>query len=88
MEKNNTDEKIIAIVPDLICLVDLEIFEPICTEDLKYGLRVNCLVFFWSFFNNKKFEFWKIIPCDPILKKPEILKICGPRAFGYNIDYN
>ena len=45
-------------------------------------------IFFWSFFNNKKFEFWKIIPCDPILKKPEILKICGPRAFGYNIDYN
>lgn len=33
-------------------MVDLETYEPILTEDLKFGLRVNVV----------------ILPCDPLLR--------------------
>ena len=37
------DGKPLAMVPDLICLVDLENAEPITAEDVKYGQRVNVI---------------------------------------------
>ena len=37
------DGKPLAMVPDLICLVDLENAEPITAEDVRYGQRVNVI---------------------------------------------
>ena len=37
------DEKPVAMVPDLICLVDLETAEPITAEAARYGQRVNVI---------------------------------------------
>ncbi|MGH2282644.1 DUF917 domain-containing protein, partial [Enterococcus faecalis] len=33
------DGQVIAITPDLICMVDLETLTPVTTESLKYGKR-------------------------------------------------
>ena len=27
------------------------------------------------------------IPCAPLLRTPELLRMMGPRAFGYDFDY-
>ena len=61
------DDKILAVVPDLICLVDQDSAEPITTEILRYGLRVTVLG----------------IPAPGMLKTPEALAVVGPEAFGY-----
>jgi len=63
---------IIASVPDLICMVDLETGEPITTEVLRFGLRVAVIG----------------LPCHPLLRTPDALAVIGPRAFGYEIDYH
>jgi DUF917 family protein len=62
-----TDDEILAVVPDLICLVDQDSAEPITTEILRYGLRVTVLG----------------IPAPGMLKTPEALAVVGPTAFGY-----
>jgi len=36
-------ERILAVVPDLICIVDSETAAPVTTEVLRYGLRVTVL---------------------------------------------
>jgi DUF917 family protein len=59
---------ILAVVPDLICLVDADTAEPITTEVLRYGLRVVVLG----------------IPAPAALKTPEALAVVGPAAFGYD----
>ena len=61
------DGDILAVVPDLICLVDEDTAEPITTEILRYGLRVVVLG----------------IPAPEMLKTPEALAVVGPAAFGY-----
>jgi DUF917 family protein len=61
------DGEILAVVPDLICLVDEDSAEPITTEIVRYGLRVVVLG----------------IPAPEMLKTPEALRVIGPRAFGY-----
>jgi DUF917 family protein len=61
------DDEILAVVPDLICLVDQDSAEPITTEILRYGLRVTVLG----------------IPAPEMLKTPEALAVVGPEAFGY-----
>ncbi|MFN8593196.1 MAG: DUF917 domain-containing protein [Thermomicrobiales bacterium] len=63
----STDGQILAVVPDLICLVDEDTAEPITTEILRYGLRVVVLG----------------IPAPEMLKTPEALVVVGPAAFGY-----
>lgn len=60
--------EILAVVPDLICLVDADTAEPITTELLRYGLRVVVLG----------------IPAPEALKTPEALAVIGPAAFGYD----
>lgn len=60
--------EILAVVPDLICLVDLDTAEPITTEVVRYGLRVVVLG----------------IPAPVELKTPEALAVIGPAAFGYD----
>ena len=65
-------DEILAVVPDLICLVDEDTAEPITTEILRYGLRVVVLG----------------IPAPELLKTPEALAVIGPAAFGYpDVEY-
>jgi uncharacterized protein len=62
------DGEILAVVPDLICLVDEDSAEPITTEIVRYGLRVVVLG----------------IPAPEMLKTQEALRFIGPEAFGYD----
>ncbi len=59
--------EILAVVPDLISLVDADTAEPISTEVVRYGMRVVVLG----------------IPAPEMLKTPEALDVVGPAAFGY-----
>ena len=68
---DGADEQILAVVPDLICIVDCETATPVTTEVLRYGLRVTVLG----------------IPAPPLLRTPEALAVVGPRAFGYDAAY-
>lgn len=61
----------LAVVPDLIALVDCDSGEPLTVEVLRYGFRVEVLV----------------LPPSPVLTTPEALRFVGPRAFGYDVDY-
>ena len=44
---------------------------PVTTEQVRYGLRVSVV----------------ILPANPLLKTPQALKVVGPRAFGFDVDY-
>ena len=65
------DGKIVATVPDLICLVDTETFAPVTTDALKYGKRVLVV-------GLRCFELWRC---------PAGLELVGPRYFGVDTDY-
>ena len=65
------DGQVVATVPDLICIVDLDTMVPITTESLKYGQRVLVLG----------------MPCDAKWRTPKGLATVGPRYFGYDLDY-
>ncbi|MCH9009731.1 MAG: DUF917 domain-containing protein [Chloroflexi bacterium] len=65
------DGKVVCIVPDLICIVDLERGEPITTELLRYGFRVTVLGF----------------PAPALWTTDAGLQVAGPQAFGYDLDY-
>jgi DUF917 family protein len=58
----------LAVVPDLICLVDEDYAEPVTTEIVRYGLRVVVLG----------------IPAPEQLKTENALSFVGPAAFGYD----
>ena len=63
--------RLVATVPDLICVLDDTNGEPITTEIVRYGLRVSVLG----------------IPAPHLLTTPQGLAVFGPRAFGYDADY-
>lgn len=65
------DGEVLASVPDLICILDVETGEPITTEALRYGFRVEVIG----------------IPCDRRWRTPRGLELVGPRYFGYDFDY-
>ncbi|HEX5167035.1 MAG TPA: DUF917 domain-containing protein [Thermomicrobiales bacterium] len=65
-------ETVLAVVPDLICIVDSETAEPVTTEILRYGLRVAVIG----------------MPAPLKLKTPEALAVIGPAAFGYDVPYD
>lgn len=65
------DGKIVAIVPDLITLVDTDRGEPITTEIVRYGLRATVIG----------------IPAPPQLTTAQALRFVGPPAFGYDLPY-
>jgi len=65
------DEKIITMVPDLICIVDSETGRAIGTEELRYGLRIDVLS----------------MPAPVLLRSEIALETVGPRAFGYDFDF-
>lgn len=60
------DGAVVAIVPDLICVVDYESAEPITTEGLRYGQRVRVLG----------------ISTPDMMRTPDALAAFGPAAFG------
>ena len=60
------DGEVVAIVPDLICVVDSDTAEPITTEGLRYGQRVRVLG----------------ISTPEMMRTPEALRTFGPSAFG------
>jgi DUF917 family protein len=61
-------ERVLASVPDLICVLDAETGAAITTEGLRYGQRVKVIA----------------APCDPRWHSPEGLELAGPRYFGYD----
>lgn len=63
--------EILAVVPDLICVLDAETAEPITTEELRYGQRVRVMA----------------VGVPPIMRTPEALAVWGPRHFGYDVEY-
>lgn len=65
------DGEIVAIVPDLITLVDTERGEPITTEVVRYGLRVTVLG----------------IEAPPQLTTDQAMQFVGPKAFGYDLPF-
>jgi hypothetical protein len=67
-EKNG---QVIAMTPDLICLVDYETLLPVTTESLKYGKRVRVIG----------------LPAHPKWRTEKGIETVGPRYFGYDYDY-
>jgi DUF917 family protein len=65
------DNKPVAMVPDLITVLDRERGVPILTEGLKYGQRTVVVG----------------IPCDPFWRTEPALKYVNPRYFKYDLDY-
>ncbi len=61
----------VAMVPDLICVVDSESGRPVATEELRYGMRVSALC----------------LPAPRLFRSPKALDVVGPRAFGYDFDF-
>ncbi len=65
------DGEIVAIVPDLITLVDSDRGTPITTEVVRYGLRATVIG----------------ISAPSQLTTAQALKFVGPPAFGYDLPY-
>ncbi len=63
--------RVLAVVPDLICVLDAESAEPITTEELRYGQRVKVMA----------------VSVPEIMRTPAALEVWGPRHFGYDIDF-
>ena len=59
-------DRTLAMVPDLICVLDQENAEPITTEGLKYGQRVRVVG----------------VSVPPVMRTPEALAVFGPQYFG------
>jgi DUF917 family protein len=60
-----------ATVPDLISVLDRDSAEPITTERLRYGQRVKVLA----------------VSAAPIMRSAAALRLFGPAAFGYALDF-
>ena len=66
-----TDGKVVASVPDLICIVEQETSRPLNAERMRYGQRVAVFG----------------IGCPRHYRTPQALAVAGPRAFGLDFDY-
>jgi uncharacterized protein len=60
------DGAVAAIVPDLICVLDADIGEPITTERIRYGQRVKVMA----------------VSTPAMMRTPEALAVFGPAGFG------
>jgi len=60
------DGRLRCVVPDLICILDSEMAQPITTERLRYGQRVTVMG----------------VSAPPIMRSPEALAVFGPVGFG------
>lgn len=63
--------RVVASVPDLITMVDHETSSPINSERIHYGQRVTIFG----------------IGCPPHYRTERALDVVGPRAFGFDFDY-
>ena len=63
--------EVLAVVPDLICVLDAETAEPITTEELRYGQRITVLA----------------VSVPEIMRTPAALAVWGPGQFGYDVAY-
>jgi len=61
----------LAVVPDLICVLEETSAEPVTTERLRYGQRVRVLG----------------ISTPPMMRTPAALDVFGPRCFGLQRDF-
>lgn len=61
----------VAIVPDLICILDAATARPYFTDELRFGLPIAVVA----------------LPATPLLRTAAALAVVGPRAFGYDLDY-
>ncbi|MBN8842539.1 MAG: DUF917 domain-containing protein [Sphingomonadales bacterium] len=66
-----SDGKILAMVPDIITVMDRDTADTITTEKLKYGQRVKVIA----------------AASPAILRDPHALSFVGPRAFGMEFDF-
>lgn len=64
-------DRYLAMVPDLIAILDSERGDAITTESLRYGLRVNVIG----------------MPCHAQWRTPGGIELGGPRHFKYDVDY-
>ena len=64
-------DTILASVPDLICVIEGDTFEPITTERLRYGQRVRVVG----------------VSTPEMMRTPEALAVFGPQGFGLNVDF-
>jgi DUF917 family protein len=62
----------VAMMPDLIAILDRETGEPITAERLHYGQRVKVLG----------------LSADPMLRTPQALEVMGPRALQIDEDFS
>jgi uncharacterized protein len=67
----SSEQRVLAMVPDIITVLDTQTGRAIHTERLRYGQRVSVVAF----------------PCDPIWRTERGLLLAGPRAFGYDLEY-
>jgi len=65
------DGRPVVSTPELICVLDSESGEAIGTETIRYGQRVTVIV----------------LPAAAVFLTPRGLEHVGPRAFGYDIDF-
>lgn len=63
--------ELLAMVPDIITIIDAETGQAITTERLQYGFRVMVLG----------------IAIDDKWRSPRGIEVAGPRHFGYDLDY-
>jgi uncharacterized protein len=61
----------VTVVPDLISVLDAESAEPLTAEMLSYGQRVRVIGY----------------SAAPIMRRPEALRVFGPRMFGIEEDF-
>jgi DUF917 family protein len=66
-----TQKRLLCVTPDLIAVLDAETGLPITTEGLRYGAR--CVIIG--------------IPCHPKWRTEKGIETCGPKYFGYEVDY-
>lgn len=65
------ETRVLATVPDLICMLDNDTVQPITQETLRYGQRVTVMG----------------ISAPEILRTEQALKVVGPRCFGIDLEY-
>lgn len=66
-----SEESLLATTPDLISILDHETGQPVTTEQLRYGQRVDLIAY----------------PCDPKWRTAKGIEVAGPNYFGYDVEY-
>lgn len=66
-----TNKEVLATAPDLICIIENETGQPVTTEELKYGYRVDVLG----------------LKCADPWRTEAGIELGGPPFFGYDIEY-